>query len=184
MTLKEKLKELSFQMMLNETAKQNAENFRSMDLRTGKQLTPESNAKKYYQSLLLKDQKGYELSLAFNELLLQNGMIHNDFLEGPDAAYIAGENMLYKYGLKYPISWHNNYHDRDGNIHFSYDYSDVIEENHHKYLLAVGKLLKDNKIDEITYERLLLAGEYYKEHRKLLSKYNNDEKIKRSSFKH
>ena len=111
-------------------------------------------------------------------------MIHNAFLDGPDAAYIAGENLLYKYGLKYPISWHNDYHEKDGGIHFRYDYSEEIEENHHKYLLAVAKLFKSNKIDQITYQRLVLAGEYYKEHRKLLSKYNNQEKIKPSSFKH
>lgn len=177
--MKEELKELSFQMMLNETEKMLIENERNFSIMTGNQASLHSSAENYHRGLIRADKKGYELSLAFNELLLQNRKRHNAFKDGPDAVNIAAENLLYKYGLKYPISWYVEYEDRNG-LHFGYHYSNQIDKNHEKYLTQVNHLLQTGKIDQYTSERLILAGEYYANHHKLLSKYYNREVIEES----
>ena len=177
--LKEQLKELSFQMMLNETRKTQIENSRAFSQMTGNTASIYSSTEGYHYGLMQADRKGYELSLAFNELLLQNGLNHNAFNDGPDATNIAAENLLYKYGLRYPISWYVAYQDRDG-LHFGYHYADTIDKNHTQYLAKVEELLKTRKIDQNTSERLILAGEYYAQHHKLLSKYHNGEVLEES----
>ena len=104
--MEEKLKELSYQMMLNEMGKLQIENAYSYSILKNNSASIYSNKSTVERSLLLADEKGFELSLAFNELLRQNGQKHNDFDKGPDAVNIWCENFLYKYGLSYPISWY------------------------------------------------------------------------------
>lgn len=180
MNLKEQLKELSFQMMLVEMQKLQIENSRFFSLQTGNTASIHSSEEGCHHGLMQEDKKGYELSLVFNELLLQNGMEYNAFQDGPDAINISTENLLYKHGLKYPISWFVEYQDHNG-LHFGYHNSDTIDKNHEQYLKQVEQLLLERKIDKNTHERLILAGEYYQQQRKLLSKYHNKEVLKESN---
>lgn len=180
MDLKEQLKELSFQMMLVEARKLDTENSRFFSLATGNQASPFSSKDGCHYGLIQEDKKGYELSLQYNELLLQNGMKHNSFNDGPDATKISTENLLYKYGLKYPISWFVKSEDHNG-LHFGYYTSEIIDANHAQYINEVEQLLANEKIDVHTYERLTLAGEYFQQHRKLLSKYHNNEQLEETS---
>ena len=185
MNLKEQLKELSFQMMLVETRKMQIENSHSFSIKTGNTASPYSTEEGYHQGILAEDKKGYELSLAFNELLLQNGMRYNDYVDGPDAVNIAAENLLYKYGIAYPISWYVDYETSE-RLHFGYHDSATIDINHEKYLTDIKQLFLERKINKQTFERLVHAGEYYKQHHKLLSKYNNKENLneQKPSIKH
>jgi len=170
MQLDEQLKNLSFQMMLNETMKMQIENSRSYAMMTGNDASLYSSKEGYHYGLMKTDKVGYELSLQFNELLFKNGRTYNSFENGPDAVNISAENLLYKYDLRYPISWYVEYEDRDG-LHFGYYDEQIVDENHVKYLIQVENLLKNGKIDNFTKERLVAAGEYYCNHHKLLSKY-------------
>lgn len=172
---KSQLKELSFQMMLNETTKMGIENSRSFSIETGNGASIYSTKEGAHRGLVQADKKGYELSLVFNELLLQNGKKHNAFDNGPDAANIAAENLLYKYGLRYPISWYIDYEDWDG-LHFGYHYSDRIDKDHAIFLAKIERL----GVNEDIKERLRLAAEYYSRHHKLLSKYHNGEVLEES----
>lgn len=181
MNLNEQLKELSFQMMLNEMRKMQIENSRSFAKETGNTASIYSSDEGCHRGLMEADRKGYELSLKFNELLLQNSKKHNNFDSGPDAANISAENLLHKYGLNYPISWYVEYEDRDG-LHFGYYKSDTIDRKHDEYLRKVENLLRDGKINNNTRERLIVAGEYYRSHRYLLSQYHNHEEIKESGI--
>lgn len=179
MELKEQLKELSFQMMLIETRKMQMENERSFEKKENFKYPTYQSEEYYCRSLMRVDKEGYELSLQFNELLLQNGKNHNAFVDGPDATKIYAENLLYKYNLHYPLSWYVEYEDKDG-LHFGYHYSDTINKNHEVYLAQVEKLYNEGKINRYIKERLVLAGEYYCNHRKLLSKYHNGEVLEES----
>lgn len=177
--LKEELKELSFQMMLNEMNKLNIENSRSFSKMTGNTASIYSSEDGYYRGIINADKRGYELSLQFNELLLQNGQKFNPFNDGPDAVNISAENLLYKYDLSYPISWYVTHQDRDG-LHFGYNYSEQIDKDHEQFLSKIEMLLQTKKIDKYTSERLTLAAEYYAKHHKLLSKYYNGEVLEES----
>ena len=173
--LKEQLKELSFRMMLNEMSKLQIENSRSFDKQNGKQYSyysDKDSQTKTENSLLLADKKGFALSLSFNELLLKNGYGHNSYENGPDAVDIWSENFLYKYDLKYPISWYVDHEDQDG-LHFGYDTSDKINKNHESFLQTVEEL----EISDFEKKRLIGVSEYYRAKRLLLSKYHNHENI-------
>lgn len=185
MNLKEQLKELSFQMMLNETQKMLIENNWSYAFIPGNSPSSEatkSTVKSCQHQLLQADKKGYELSLQFNELLLQNGKTYNSFIDGPDAANIAAENLLYKYGLHYPISWYIKSQDKDG-IHFAYEYSDTIDKKHNEFLIKIKNIALEESISDFEFERLNLAAEYYANHHKLLSIYHNNETLKENKKK-
>ena len=179
MDLKEQLKELSFQMMLNEMRKMQIENSRSFSKETGNTASNYSTEEGCHYGLMEADKKGYTLSLQFNELLLQNGRKFNAFNDGPDAVNISAENLLYRYGLHYPISWYVASQDSEG-LHFGYYNSEVIDRNHGTYLAKVEKLLQEGKINKNVSERLILAGEYYSNHHKLLSKYYNHEDLEQT----
>ena len=181
MELNEQLKELSFQMMLNEMAKMQIENSHHFDRANGITTHNYSTQQGYHYGIMQADKKGYELSLAFNELLFQNGQKYNVFNNGPDAVNISAENLLYKYGLSYPISWYVASQDRDG-LHFGYYDSKRIDDNHLGFLNQVNELLASGKIDKNTSERLIAAGEYYSNHHKLLSKYFNHEDLEKSQI--
>ena len=185
MDLKEQLKELSFQMMLNETQKKLIENNWSYTMTPGNSKSfdaTKSTIKTCQEQILQADKKGYELSLQFNELLLQNGKTYNSFVDGPDAANIAAENLLYDYGLHYPISWYIKSQDKDG-LHFAYEYSDTIDKKHNEFLLKIKNIALEESISDFEYKRLTLAAEYYANHRKLLSIYHNNEMIKEKKKK-
>ena len=140
--LQEQLKELSFQMMLNEMSKLQIENGRYFDKRNSKNYSfysDTSSKEEAENRLLIADKKGFALSLAFNELLLKNGYKHNNYENGPDAVNIWSENMLNKYGLNYPLSWYIEYEDRDG-LHYGYYKSDKINKNHEVFLQKVEGL--------------------------------------------
>ena len=94
--MEEKLKELSFQMMLNEMQKLQIENSNSYSVINNNTASIYSDKENKEKGLLEADKKGFELSLAFNELLLQNGKSHNKFSNGPDAVDIWTTNFLYK----------------------------------------------------------------------------------------
>ncbi len=177
--LKEQLKELSFRMMLNEMSKLQIENSRSFDKQNGKQYSyysDKDSQTRTENSLLLADKKGFALSLSFNELLLKNGYGHNNYENGPDAVDIWSENLLYKYDLKYPISWYVEHEDSDG-LHFGYYASDKINQNHESFLQKVEGL----EISDFEKKRLIGVSEYYRARRLLLSKYHNNEKIDEES---
>ena len=178
MNLREQLKELSFQMMLNETHKKIIENNRYYSLKNNTKPSLYSSSQVYENTLLKADQKGYELSLQFNKLLLQNGKTHNEFIDTPDAANIEAENLLYKYGLEYPISWYIKNQDNN-ELQFGYDYSNTIEKKHNIFLKELIDVVSKNNLDQFTYQRLILASEYLANHHKLLSVYHNNEVIKK-----
>ena len=167
MDLKNELKDLSFQMMLNETRKMQIENGYYLD----KRINRYGNSKDtLYNRLINCDRDGYMLSLQFNELLLQNGYKFNAFVDGPDVVNISAENLLNKFGLSYPITWYVVSEDRDG-LHFGYDSLETIESKHNEFLLQVEELFKMGKIDKLEKERILVCSEYYKSCRCLLVQY-------------
>lgn len=185
----EQLTTLSFEMMKNEMRKlqveSNAlfnikriqENMENGILTHGISISPtvKEEEEKYHKAIISLDKEGYSLSLTYNNLILQNGSKFYSFNNGPDAANIAAENLLAKHGLSYPISW---YIERTTNLGIEYGYykSDVIDYNHSKYL----KQVEESKFDSFTKDRLIAAGEYYREHHKLLSKYFNGENLEDS----
>ena len=65
-------------------------------------------------------------------------------------------------------------------MHYGYNYSQQIKKDHEQFLAKIEMLLQTNKIDKHTSERLILAGEYYANHHKLLSKYFNGEVLEES----
>ena len=166
------LKELSFQMMLNETSKLQIENGISFSARMAKEnpnFSPRSEESEKAR-LAMADKKGFELSLAFNELLLSNGYKLNAFANGPDSVEIWAENFLNKYGLAYPLSWDIDYQDQFG-LHYKYDKADKIEANHQKFMEKVQAL----EISEEERKRIVNIANYYRERRRLLTKYINGE---------
>jgi hypothetical protein len=176
MELDNQLKELSFEMMKIEMMKLSIENSYSFSKMTGNRGSNYATKEGFYYGVIEEDKKGYALSLEFNELLLSSGKNFNSFVNGPDATRIAVENLLYKYGLKYPISW--NYVSQTSNeLIYEYDRSDKIDENHAKYLREVEAKLQQKEIDADIHKRLVLAGEYYAKLHKLFSKYYNNENI-------
>ena len=167
MDLSDKLKELSFQMMLNETRKMQIENSYYFD----KKINRHGISKNVLYSRLINcDREGYKLSLQFNELLLQNGYKFNSFIEGPDAVNISSENLLNKFELVYPITWYVVIEDRNG-LHFGYDSLDIIENKHNEFLSQVEKLFENGKIDNFERDRIIVCAEYYKSCRCLLQQY-------------
>lgn len=176
MDLESRLKELSFEMMKVEMRKLDIENTYLFSQATNNSASPYATKQGYDYYMKEEDKKGYALSLQFNDLLLSNGKRYNDFEKGPDAVHISAEHLLYSYGLKYPISWFLTSEDKDG-LHYGYDTSDKIDENHAKYIREVEQKLKEKQIDESTCDRLILAGEYYAALHKLLSQYYNNEDI-------
>lgn len=169
MDLREELKDLSFQMMLNEAKKMQIEN----DYHYNNRINRYGNSKKVlYDRLINCDKDGYKLSLQFNELLLQNGYKFNAFTSGPDVVNISAENLLNKFGLLYPITWYVVSEDRQG-LHFGYDSLKTIEKKHNEFLLQVEELFKMNKIDKYERERIIVCAEYYKGCRCLLEQYQN-----------
>lgn len=167
MDLREELKNLSFQMMLNETKKMQIENGYYFD----KKINRYGNSKKVlYDRLINCDRDGYKLSLQFNELLLQNGYKFNAFDSGPDSVNISAENLLNKFGLAYPITWYVVSEDRNG-LHFGYDSLNTIENKHNEFLSQVEKLFENGKLDKYEKERILVCAEYYKGCRCLLEQY-------------
>lgn len=177
MDLIEQLKELSYQMMLNENYKIQIENNRYHSLIKN---NPSTYIIKdgYQHAILEADKEGYKLSLQFNELLLQTRKTHITFTDIPDATYIKAENLLYKYDLEYPISWYIKNNDNTG-INYGYDYSDTINKKHDMFLKDLIDKISKNNIDEFTYQRLILASEYLASHHRLLSYYLNNEKNKK-----
>ena len=182
MNLREQLKELSFQMMLNETQKKIIENSRYYSLKNNNRASIYSSQQNYQNALLEADTKGYELSLQFNELLLQNDKTYNIFNDEPDAANIEAENLLYTYGLQYPISWYIKSEDHNG-LHYGYEYSDTIDKKHILFLKEIIDIVTQRKLDQFTYQRLILAAEYFANLHKLLSVYHNNEVIKENKIK-
>ena len=182
MNLREQLIELSIQMMLNETNKKMIENNRYNSLKNKNTSLIYLSTQDYHNTLLEADKKGYELSLQFNELLLQNDKTHNVFNDGPDAANIEAENLLYKYGLEYPISWYIKNKDHNG-IHYGYEYSKTINKKHNLFLKEIIDIVTQKKLDQFTYQRLILAAEYFANLHKLLSVYHNNEVIKNTKRK-
>ena len=176
--MKEELKELSFQMMLNEMQKLQIENSNSYSIMNRNTASVYSDEENKERGLLEADKKGFELSLAFNELLLKNGKNHNKFSDGPDAVDIWATNFLYKYGLEYPISWYIEYEDSNG-LHFGYYKSDIIDKNHDAFLAKVEKI----KTSVFEKKRIFAISKYYKERRKLLSKYHNMEAFEEEETK-
>ena len=179
---KEELQYLSFQMMLNITEKLQIENSHYLDQKNGYTDSNYYDKESMLNELIRIDKEGYAISLEFNEFLLKNGQRFNKFMEGPDAVNIATENLLHKYGLQYPISWYIEYEDKDG-LHFGYNKSDKINIDHKSYLNQVETLFINGKISETEKQRLITAGEYYKEHHKLLSKYFNGEQLEKTTEK-
>ncbi len=89
--LYEELKELSFQMMLNETNKLQIENNCHLEVVNAHKYshyTAQERIEKKEKDLLLADKEGFALSLAFDELLLSNGYKFNAFKSGPNAVKI------------------------------------------------------------------------------------------------
>ena len=179
MNLFEELKELSFQMMVNQTEKKQIENSKYYYIKTGNKSLFFKSEEDYQNRILNADKKGYELSLKFNELLLKNGKTFNSFTDNPDAANIEAENLLYTYGLHYPISWYIKSEDKNG-LHYGYDFSDTIDKKHNIFLKEIIDTIYKQNLDNFTYKRLILAAEYYSNHRKLLSKYHNNEIIEKN----
>ena len=163
-------------MFLNEVRKLQIENSYYYDQKEGNRGSIYSDKEGLEWGLLKIEKESYDHSLEFNEILFKNGKTHNNFDDGPDVANIAAENLLYKYGLQYPISWYVEYEDSDG-LHFGYNYSDKIDIDHKGYIYEVESLFSSGKISELEKERLLAAGEYYRSHHKLLSKYFNGEEL-------
>ena len=169
---KKELKELSYKMMENEISKMQIKNTNSFSHMTGNKASNHSDDDICNRDILECDKMGYEISLKFNEILLKNGQDFNAWIDGPDAAEIAAEHLLYEYGLKYPISWYVEYEDNDG-LHYGYYKSDVINRNHREFLQKLDNLPFKSNIKK----RLLAAAEYYRSRRLLLSKYHNNEKF-------
>ena len=179
--LYEELKELSFQMMLNETNKLQIENNCHLEVVNAHKYshyTAQERIETKEKDLLLADKEGFALSLAFDELLLSNGYKFNAFKSGPNAVKIWAENFLNKYELSYPLSWEFAYEDDNG-LHYRYHKLDEIEDNHQKFLTQVDKL----NITEYEKKRILAVANYYKQTRKLLTKYINDENLNEEAEK-
>jgi len=170
MTLDEQLKELSFQMMLNEMQKLQIENSYLWNKKNNTTTLPNSTKEQYHRSIIQADKKGYELSLQFNQLLLENGYGHNAFKDGPDATQISTENLLARHGLEYPITWYVQSEDRDG-LHFGYDSKETIDRKHEEYLKNVEAKFEKGNIDKETRERIIIASEYYRSQRYLKTQY-------------
>ena len=182
MDFKTQLKELSFQMMLNETKKKRIENDRYYTLRNNNKSSIHSSLQVYQHALLETDIKGYELSLQFNELLLQNDITYNAFIDGPDATNIGAQNLLYTYGLEYPISWYIKDQNQDG-FQYGYETTKKINKKHNIFLKELIDMTIKQKLDQFTYQRLVLAAEYLANHHKLLSSYMNNELIEKKKRK-
>ena len=177
----EQLTELSFEMMKIEMRKLQTENnyfYNIQNIQANRKFgyTIKEEEERYHQSIISLDKEGYSLSLAYNDLILQNGSKFYAFNNGPDATKIASDNLLAKNGLSYPISWYIISTTNLG-IEYGYYKSDVIDYNHEQYLKQVEQLKNEGKVDEFMQQRLVLAGEYNKEHHKLLSKYFNGEDL-------
>ncbi len=168
--VKGQLRELSYQMMINEVYKQQIENSYAFNSKQGFKYTSYSTQEQTNAALLEADKKGFALSLTYNELLFENGQRHNKFGDGPDAVNIWAENYLNKFKLRYPISWYTKSEDRDG-LHFGYYNYDTIEDLHNKFLREV----EEKDLTEFEKQRVLGIATYYKEHRKLITKYFGDE---------
>ncbi len=172
--IKAQLRELSFQMMINESAKLMTENHHAFNMRHRSEFPMAFiNEQQYFESdLLREDKKGFELSLAYNELLFKNGETHGATSNGPDAVNIWAENYLNKFNLSYPISWYVEYEDREG-LHFGYNKSAKIDQDHEDFLRQVEQK------DLTDFEKKRIAGiaDYYKAHHKLLSRYKNFENL-------
>ena len=167
--VKKLIEELSIKMLKNENTKLQLENIFYFDKKNCTPLLFIGKEEQFEKSILEADEIGFELSLAYNELLFQNGMRHNFFKNGNDAANIWCENYLYKHDLKYPISWYIDYEDRDG-LHFGYYSMDGIEALHKEFLSRVNRI----KMTDLERKRILGIAEYYKKHRQLVSKYFGD----------
>ncbi len=170
--LKGILKELSFQMMVNEMGKLGIENSHNFALRGNFWTDTNFRENDFQANLLRADKKGFQLALNYENLLYQNGFRHNIRDNGPDAVEIWAENYLNKFNLKYPLSWYVEFEDRDG-LHFGYVSDQTIQNNHEDFLRKIAS----TSATDFEKERMRNIAEYYLINRKLVNHYFGHVKV-------
>ena len=84
--------------------------------------------------------------------------------------------------LMITVGWYIKSKDQN-DIHYGYEYSKTINKKHNLFLKEIIDIVTQRKLDQFTYQRLILAAEYFANLHKLLSVYHNNEVTKNTKRK-